>query len=288
MQADASQPSQWLRETGQDVWMMGVLNCTPDSFSDGGSYVHIDAALEHGLQMWNDGAAIIDVGGESTRPGAALVSVEEELQRVMPVVRALTEAGCKVSIDTRKAEVMRQAVEAGACMINDVSALLFDQASLKVAADAQVDVCLMHMQGSPETMQKSPQYDDVLADVVAFFEQRIECCVKAGIPTSSLLLDPGIGFGKRLEDNLYLIANLDVLKKTFSLPVLLGVSRKSFLGMLTGSEVEHRELETALAGGVGVLQGADGVRVHDVKSQRKACLLASSLADARIKMKKQG
>jgi len=274
--------SRWWRTSGESAWIMGVLNCTPDSFSDGGNYVDHVRAVEHGLKLWAQGAAIIDVGGESTRPGATPVAVEQELRRVVPVVRALAEQGCRVSIDTMKAEVMAAAIEAGACMVNDVSALRFDASSLSVVADAGVDVCLMHMQGMPQTMQRAPHYRDVVEELVQFFEQRIEACLKAGIAESSILLDPGIGFGKRLADNLALIANLDRFRARFTMPLLLGVSRKSFIQALTGSPVHDRELETAVAGGIGIFAGADGVRVHDVALQMRAVRVASALADHRL------
>jgi len=280
---NGQKPCEWLRQAGQPAWIMGVLNCTPDSFSDGGQFVDVDAAVQHGLAMWNAGAELIDVGGESTRPGAKAVGEDEELRRVLPVIKSLVAQGCKVSIDTRHAMVMRQAVQAGACMINDVSALLFDDKSLDIAAQAGVDVCLMHMQGTPETMQQAPKYHDVLSEVMTFFDDCIERCVRAGLKKSALLLDPGIGFGKSLEDNLVLIANIGVLKERFGLPVLLGVSRKSFIGSLTGSPVNARELETAVAGSIGVFQGVDGVRLHDVASQYRACQMASALSGAKRK-----
>jgi len=273
--------SKWLRQTGQPAWIMGVLNCTPDSFSDGGQFVDVDAAVQHGLMMWNAGAKIIDVGGESTRPGAKAVGEIEELRRVLPVIKALVAQGCKVSIDTRHAMVMKKTVHAGACLINDVSALLFDGKSLDVAVQAGVDVCLMHMQGRPETMQQAPKYNDVLSEVEAFFDSCLERCLRAGMSESLVMLDPGIGFGKSIEDNMVLIANIGVLKEHFGLPILLGVSRKSFIGSLTGALVNERELETAVAGGIGIFQGIDGVRVHDVVPQYRACQIASALLDAK-------
>jgi len=271
-------PSRWHRPVDGEVWIMGVLNCTPDSFSDGGSFVDVQAAVNHGLSMWQDGARLIDVGGESTRPGAASVSVEDELGRVIPVVRELTRRGCAVSIDTMKAEVMAQAIAAGAVMVNDVSALTHDPESLAVVAGSGVDVCLMHMQGNPETMQHRPQYDDVIEDVATFFAERIDVALAAGIQATSILLDPGIGFGKRLEDNLALIRSLAEFKSRFCMPVLLGVSRKSFLGLLTGCAVDDREIETAVAGAAGIIHGADVLRVHDVKLQQRAIKVASALS----------
>ena len=274
--------SSWHRQDGQSAWIMGVLNCTPDSFSDGGSFFDHASAVRHGLSMWQQGASLIDVGGESTRPGAAAVSPEEELRRVLPVIRELVAQGCRVSIDTMKAEVMAQAIAAGACMVNDVSALRFDAESLACVAEAGVEVCLMHMQGMPATMQQAPHYDDVVDEVSAFFERRLQACQQAGIDPASVLLDPGIGFGKRLQDNLTLIANLHHFKRRFGLPILLGVSRKSFIQEITGSAVDERELETAVAGGIGIFAGADGVRVHDVALQKRAVLMASAIASHRL------
>jgi len=259
--------------------MMGVLNCTPDSFSDGKPNLTIKQLIDQAEAMINQGADVIDVGGESTRPNASPVSLEEELKRVIPVVEALSRKGYKVSIDTMKAEVMRQAIEAGACLVNDVSALQFDKESMGVVASAGVDICLMHMQGTPETMQNQPEYSDVVADVLAFFEERINTCLEAGIKSSSMLLDPGIGFGKRVEDNLKLIANLHQIKQKFSLPILLGTSRKSFLGAITGAEVCEREIETAVSSAIGVFCDADMIRVHDCKTHKKTVLIASQLAD---------
>ncbi len=275
-------PSRWQRpvtKNGQgDVWIMGVLNCTPDSFSDGGVFFDIETAIAHGLKMHQQGADIIDVGGESTRPGAPSVSLQDELARVIPVIRALSEQGCMVSVDTMKAEVMHQAIDAGANMINDVSALRHDAGSLRVVAQTGVDVCLMHMQGKPETMQQQPEYQDVVQDVADFFAQRIETCLQAGIQASSIILDPGIGFGKRLEDNLALIRAIPHFKTSFGMPLLLGISRKSFLGQLTGACVGERELETAVAGAMAIAYGTDILRVHDVTQQRRAIRVASALS----------
>jgi dihydropteroate synthase len=271
--------SRWHRPPGGDAWIMGVLNCTPDSFSDGGRYIATEAAVAHGLSLWEAGARLIDVGGESTRPGAGAVPETEELRRVIPVICALVEAGCQVSVDTTKAEVMRRAAEAGAAMINDVMALAGDADALRVAAESGVDVCLMHMRGTPCTMQDNPHYDDVVGEVRDFFSRRIEDCLAAGIREDAIVLDPGIGFGKRLEDNLALIARLSVFRQAFGLPLMLGVSRKSFLGALTGSEVGDREIETAAAVGIGAFTGADILRVHDVAGQRRAVRVGSYLRE---------
>lgn len=270
--------SRWLRPANGDAWIMGVLNCTPDSFSDGGCHIDPDTAVAHALAMRAAGAAIIDVGGESTRPGSQPVALEEELRRVLPLVAALASAGCHISVDTMKSEVMRQAISAGATMVNDVSALTHDPESLAVVAESGVDVCLMHMQGVPETMQQSPSYERVVDEVAAYFEQRIEACLAAGIKESAILLDPGIGFGKRLEDNLALIRGTGEFKRRFGLPLLLGLSRKSFIGLLTGAPVEDREIETAVAGAIGISLGADILRVHDVSLQARAIRVASALS----------
>ena len=255
-----------MREAGQPAWVMGVLNCTPDSFSDGQPMWDVDNHVRQAKLMLTQGAHLIDVGGESTRPDASPVTLEDELKRVIPVIQALPK-GTHISIDTMKAEVMRQAIAAGATMVNDVSALTADEESMNVVAKSGVDVCLMHMKGTPDTMQKNPEYQDVVGEVVSFFEQRIEACLSVGIQKSSIILDPGIGFGKRLEDNLQLIVNIQRLKDRFGLPVLLGTSRKSFLGLMTDSGVEDREVETAVSSAIGIFCGADMIRVHDCNIQ---------------------
>jgi len=272
--------SSWLRQPQQAAWMMGVLNCTPDSFSDGSAF-DLESLCKRARLMVSQGADMIDVGGESTRPGAEPVSLEEELRRVIPVIDTLASEGITVSVDTMKAEVMAQAVVAGASMINDVSALVFDEKSMTVVAESGVDVCLMHMQGTPATMQQKPCYTHVMSDIILFFEQRIQSCLDAGIAQSSLLLDPGIGFGKRLEDNLQIIANLNTIKTTFGMPIVLGTSRKSFLGAMTGADVQQREIETAITSAIGVFCGADMIRVHDCASHQKTATVAAKLADAK-------
>ena len=283
-----SLPSRWHRVSGQTAWIMGVLNCTPDSFSDGGKFVrdqlNIDAALQHALAMAEAGASIIDVGGESTRPGAHAVPMDVEIARTVPVIEQLSKHGITTSIDTMKAEVMRRAIDAGATMVNDVMALTGDQESLSVVAEAGVDVCLMHMQGTPETMQQKPEYRNVVADVCDYLKQRLEACLKAGVAESSIIVDPGIGFGKRLEDNLDLIASIETLKSTLGVPVLMGVSRKSFLGAITGADVDAREVETAAAVSICAYAGADILRVHDVETQLRAAAVGSRLRDAFLRL----
>ena len=243
--------------------VMGILNVTPDSFSDGGRFEDPDTALRQALAMVGEGAAIIDVGGESTRPGSDGVGEQEELDRVIPVIEAIRSASdAPVSIDTSKAAVMREAVAAGASMINDVCALRAEGA-LAAAAALRVPVCLMHMLGKPRTMQEDPRYDDVVAEVGAFLESRVTACVAAGIDEGLIVVDPGFGFGKTREHNVELLANLRQLHVR-GLPVLVGVSRKATLGELTGKDVGERVPASVAAAVIAVVNGASIVRVHDV------------------------
>ncbi|MCB1792397.1 MAG: dihydropteroate synthase [Gammaproteobacteria bacterium] len=243
--------------------VMGILNVTPDSFSDGGRYLSLDAAEQQAERMLADGADLLDIGGESTRPGAAAVSVDEEIARVVPVVERLKKRfDAVVSVDTSKPDVMRAAVAAGADMINDVMALSAPGA-LTTVTTLGVPVCLMHMQGEPRTMQQAPQYDDVVADILGYLEQRVSDCERAGIPRSRLLVDPGFGFGKTLDHNLALLANLARFQK-LGLPLLVGISRKSMLGAITDRAVEDRMAASVAAALIAVERGARIVRVHDV------------------------
>jgi dihydropteroate synthase len=250
--------------------IMGIVNVTPDSFADGGAFDDAAAAVEHGLRLVAEGADLLDVGGESTRPGAQVVDEAEELRRVLPVIEALAaRAGVPVSVDTRKAGVMRAAVAAGASMINDVRALR-DDGALEAAADLGVPVCLMHMQGEPGHMQDDPRYDDVVAEVHRFLADRILACQFAGIDRKRLLVDPGFGFGKTLEHNLGLLRGLDRFA-TLGVPVLAGLSRKSMLGRITGREVPAERVHASVAAAViAVQRGAGLVRVHDVAATRDA------------------
>ncbi len=256
--------------------VMGILNVTPDSFSDGGDFFSVSAALAHARRMVEEGAAIIDVGGESTRPGALGVPLEEELRRVVPVIRALAaELPVPLSIDTTKPEVMRAAVEAGAGFINDVYALRAPGAPALVAA-LGVPVCLMHMQGEPRTMQQSPHYDDVVAEVGNFLRERVRTCRDAGIAERQLLIDPGFGFGKTVRHNLLLLDALEALRQ-IGPPLLVGLSRKSFLGALLDTPVMTR-LHTGLAAAtVAVMKGAVLVRSHDVGPTVEALRLCAAL-----------
>ena len=252
---------------------MGVLNVTPDSFSDGGHFDTIEPALRRARKMLDDGAAIIDVGGESTRPGAAAVSEQEELDRVIPVIEAITnERPVVVSVDTNKAAVMRAAAAAGATMINDVCALQAEGA-LATAAELQIPVCLMHMQGDPRSMQNRPEYRDVVAEVMQFLAERVAACEQAGLGRERLILDPGFGFGKTPQQNVELLANLRQLQQ-LACPVLIGVSRKSTLGVITGRAVEDRLAASVAAATAAVLQGAQIIRTHDVAETLDAVRIA--------------
>jgi len=248
-----------------DPAVMGVLNVTPDSFSDGGQFVDPLVALRQARSMAEEGAAIIDIGGESTRPGAESVSLGEELDRVIPVIEAVSGAtDVPISIDTSKPAVMREAVAAGASMINDVSALKADGA-LQAAADLDVAVCLMHMKGEPRTMQESPSYTDVVAEVVDFLRDRVERCVAAGIVEGQIVVDPGFGFGKSHVHNIELLANLRQLQAC-GRPLLVGFSRKSTLGDLTRREVHERMPASIAAAVIAAMNGARIVRAHDVQA----------------------
>ena len=243
--------------------VMGILNVTPDSFSDGGRFTGRDDALRQAERMLAEGADILDIGGESTRPGATGVNAQEELDRVVPVIEAVLGITDKpVSIDTSKADVMRAAVAAGAAMINDVRALR-EEGALDAAAAARVPVCLMHMQGQPRTMQQDPDYANVVGEVASFLSERVEACTKAGIPRERIVLDPGFGFGKTVAHNVELLANLRQLKE-LGLPILAGLSRKSTLGKITGRDVDQRVPASIAAAVIAVTNGASIVRVHDV------------------------
>ncbi|HTX31184.1 MAG TPA: dihydropteroate synthase [Solirubrobacteraceae bacterium] len=247
-----------------DFIVMGVINVTPDSFSDGGRYLEAEVAVRHGVRLESEGAAILDVGGESTRPGAEEVSADEELRRVLPVIEGLREAtSARISIDTSKAEVAEAALTAGATLVNDVTALRGEDRMAEVVAAAGADCCLMHMAGNPRTMQDDPHYEDVVAEVKAFLEERLAYATAAGIPEERILLDPGIGFGKTAQHNLELLAHLDELVE-LGRPVVVGTSNKSFLGKLTGRPVGERLAGTIATCVVAYEKGARVFRVHEV------------------------
>ena len=252
-------------ELGRRTHIMGVLNVTPDSFSDGGKYFQRDKAIAHGLSMAKDGADIIDVGGESTRPYSEKISAEEELDRVIPVIQALSKGvEIPISIDTCKAEVARQALKAGASMINDISALRFDPEMISVAAETGVPVILMHMQGTPTDMQKNPTYRNLIPDILDFLKSAMDKGVAGGIKKEMIIVDPGIGFGKTFDHNLQIIGELGAFN-VLERPILLGASNKSFIGHILRKEPDERETGTMAAVAAGVLNGAHIVRVHNVK-----------------------
>lgn len=250
--------------------VMGILNITPDSFSDGGKYNSLPTAIEHASEMINSGATIIDVGGESSRPGAGIVSTEEELHRVIPIVEALAQRfDIWISVDTSKPEVILEAASAGAHMINDIRSLSLPGAT-EAAAKTGLPACLMHMQGQPGNMQKAPTYDDVVAEVSLFFSRQIQRCVDAGIKRKNIILDPGFGFGKTLEHNYKLLSSLSYFHQ-YGLPLLAGMSRKSMLGeVIGGVGPDHRLNVTVASSVIAALRGAHIVRVHDVKETYEA------------------
>jgi dihydropteroate synthase len=248
---------------------MGIINVTPDSFSDGGRFIDPEAAVAHGLALMEQGADILDIGGESTRPGSDSVTEEEELRRVMPVVENLVSQGAAVSIDTSKSSVGAAALAAGACIVNDVSAGRFDAALPTAAAEHGAGYIAMHMQGNPTNMQAAPKYEDVVAEVCAFVEERAEALGRAGIPREAVAVDPGIGFGKALEHNLALLAHIDRLVD-LGMPVVVGCSRKSFIGKIADAEVDERLPGTLAANLWAWARGVQVLRVHDVAEARQA------------------
>lgn len=258
--------------------VMGVLNLTPDSFSDGGRFVVRDIAVAQAERMVAEGASVIDIGGESTRPGARAVGVQEELDRVLPIIEAVRELGVPLSVDTAKPEVMREAIRAGAALINDVRALRVDGA-LQVAAGSGAAVCLMHMQGEPRTMQDAPYYEDVLVDVKAFLAERIAACEQAGIERARLLIDPGFGFGKTLAHNLTLAARLESFA-ALDVPVLIGVSRKSMIGTILNAPVDQRMIGSVTLALLLAQRGAAILRVHDVAETVQALQIWEALESA--------
>ena len=255
---------------------MGVLNVTPDSFSDGGLYLDVEAAVAHGEELAREGAALVDVGGESTRPGAEPVPVGTELDRLVPVVERLATGGTVVSVDTRKAEVAEAALQAGARIVNDVSAFRHDPAMAGLVAGAGAGCCLMHMLGDdPRTMQADPRYDEVVSDVKAFLEERLAFAVREGVREDRVWLDPGIGFGKTVDHNLELLRRLDEIV-AIGRPVVIGTSRKSFLGRLTGRSEQEREAATIATNVIAFERGASVFRVHEVRGTLDALKVAAA------------
>jgi dihydropteroate synthase len=266
---------------GPQPWIMGILNVTPDSFFDGGKFFAAEKAVDQALTMVEQGARIVDIGGESSRPGAREVPAEEELKRIIPVIKNLRpKTRALISIDTRKSQVARAALEEGADMVNDISALSHDPEMAGVVSRYQVPVALMHMLGTPETMQIAPQYDDVFFDIKYFFVTRIRQALEAGIPEDRIIIDPGIGFGKNLEHNLKLINNLDYFAD-LGKPILIGTSRKSFIGGILGTPVDQRLEGTIASVLISVIRGASLIRVHDVLAVKRALQVAASIINER-------
>lgn len=256
---------------------MGILNVTPDSFSDGNIYFDRDNAVKHGLDLVKEGADILDVGGESSRPGSDRVPVEEELRRILPVISELREnTDTLLSVDTTKAEVARRALDAGANMINDISSFQFDPDMLPLAAERETSIILMHMKGNPKTMQDNPSYENLLTEIKSFFQERIDMAVSAGIKREKIIIDPGIGFGKKFRDNLNLIRNLRYFEE-LERPLLVGLSRKSFIGKIMDQPSQDRLAGSLSAAVLSVSHGAHMLRVHDVAATKKAILVAEAI-----------
>jgi len=266
-----------LNKIRSNHWVvMGILNVTPDSFSDGGRFASQETAVQHALQMQRDGAEIIDIGGESTRPGAAAVALDEELNRVIPVIEKIREfSDVAISVDTSKPQVMQAAIEAGASMVNDVNALL-NAGAVEICVKHQVPVCLMHKQGKPRTMQDAPQYVDVVSEIKQYLLQRADTCVQAGISHENIIVDPGFGFGKSLENNLSLLKGINEFC-ALDYPVLVGLSRKSMFGMLLDRDVEQRLIASVSAVVIAYQKGARLFRVHDVAETCDALKLCEAV-----------
>ena len=266
----------WLKHQSHTL-IMGILNMTPDSFSDGGQFKSHNKAIDHALKMVEEGANIIDIGGESTRPGAEAVQLEEELSRTIPIIEAIRlKSDCLISIDTYKSKVAMAALAAGADMVNDISGLTFDHNMASLVAERNVPVIIMHIKGKPRDMQKNPNYDNLIKEIKVFFELQIAIAKRAGIDSGNIILDPGIGFGKRLEDNFEIIRELGQIS-TMGYPVLLGPSRKSFIGLTLDLPIEERMEGTLASITAGVINGARIVRVHDIRATRRTLTITEKI-----------
>ncbi len=269
--------NQWIREENPATLIMGILNVTPDSFSDGGMYYNATQAIEFALQMEEEGADIIDVGGESTRPGAKTVELQKECDRILPVIEGIrTKSDILISIDTYKSEVARQSIATGAGMVNDISGMTFDPNMVDVIKDSGLPVVIMHIKGTPKNMQKNPYYEDLMQELTEYFEERKKFARAKGILDQQIILDPGIGFGKRLQDNFQLLRELKKIVD-MGFPVLIGPSKKSFIGLTLDLPVDQRLEGTAAAVTTGILKGARIVRVHDVKEMKRVALITDSI-----------
>lgn len=269
--------NQWIREENPATLIMGILNVTPDSFSDGGMYYNATQAIEFALQMEEEGADIIDVGGESTRPGAKTVELQKECDRILPVIEGIrTKSDILISIDTYKSEVARKSIATGAGMVNDISGMTFDPNMVDVIKDSGLPVVIMHIKGTPKNMQKNPYYEDLMQELTEYFEERKKFARAKGILDQQIILDPGIGFGKRLQDNFQLLRELKKIVD-IGFPVLIGPSKKSFIGLTLDLPVDQRLEGTAAAVTTGILKGARIVRVHDVKEMKRVALITDSI-----------
>ena len=271
----------WCQDPNRETLVMGILNVTPDSFSDGGLFYNTDEAVSHALQLIEYGIDIIDIGGESTRPGAKKIAEEEEIQRIIPVVKQIRELSPEIiiSIDTTKSMVAQKAIQSGANIINDISGFSFDNKMIDVVRESKVPVIIMHMQGDPSNMQNKPVYDDLIIDISSFFKSKIKLATDAGIKKKQIILDPGIGFGKTVGDNFQLINQLNEFCK-LGFPVMIGPSRKSFIGTTLNLPVDDRLEGTAAAVAVGVMNGARIVRVHDVKEIKRVVTIVEKIRTA--------
>ena len=269
--------NQWIREENSATLIMGILNVTPDSFSDGGMYYNATQAIEFALQMEEEGADIIDVGGESTRPGAKTVELQKECDRILPVIEGIrTKSDILISIDTYKSEVARKSIATGAGMVNDISGMTFDPNMVDLIKDSGLPVVIMHIKGTPENMQKNPYYEDLMQELTEYFEERKKFARAKGILDQQIILDPGIGFGKRLQDNFQLLRELKKIVD-MGFPVLIGPSKKSFIGLTLDLPIDQRLEGTAAAVTTGILKGARIVRVHDVKEMKRVALITDSI-----------
>ena len=269
--------NQWIREENPATLIMGILNVTPDSFSDGGMYYDATQAIEFALQMAEEGADIIDVGGESPRPGANTVELQKECDRILPVIEGIrTKSDILISIDTYKSEVARQSIATGAGMVNDISGMTFDPNMVDIIKESGLPVVIMHIKGTPKNMQKNPYYEDLMQELTEYFEERKKFARAKGILDQQIILDPGIGFGKRLQDNFQLLRELKKIVD-MGFPVLIGPSRKSFIGLTLDLPVDQRLEGTAAAVTTGILKGARIVRVHDVKAMKRVALITDAI-----------
>lgn len=260
--------------------LMGVVNVTPDSFSDGGDFLDSQVAIDHGKRLIDDGADILDIGGESTRPGSKPITIDDECDRILPVIKGLASSGTPISVDTRHAEVMRRAIDAGAAIVNDVTALTGDPESAGVCIDAGVDVMLMHMQGTPETMQVNPSYEDATLDIFDYMRERLEALNEAGLARDKICIDPGIGFGKNLEHNLRILSGIDAFH-ALGVPLLLGVSRKSFISKIDRDVAPKERVAGSIAAAIaGWDRGVQIFRVHDVAETRQALAVWQAIETA--------